>query len=231
MRIYGAARSRWRKKVRCFLGRGLRVRSRVSPRECGGRRCPLENDPEGDGVDLHALGLGCRAPGPDREKRYLPHGTVKDLWRTFCTRHSAVACTRRHFNNIFKRDWQDCLRFRQRGQHAECATCVHHKIVLRQLQHDAIGRAREASRWEAHKMAERADRRVYWSIRAEARVSAQYTRPGAIPGVISMIIDGMDQGKFAVPPVPLLRSQKTSKECNGPGCTSTWPCAMAMKSS
>ena len=28
---------------------------------------PLGNDPEGDGVDLHALGLGCRAPGPGRE--------------------------------------------------------------------------------------------------------------------------------------------------------------------
>ena len=52
---------------------------------------PLGNDPEGDGVDLHALGLGCRAPGPGREKRYLPPGTVKDLWRTFCTRHSFVA--------------------------------------------------------------------------------------------------------------------------------------------
>ena len=132
---------------------------------------------------------------------------MKDLWRTFCTRHSAVACTRQHFNRIFKKDWQDCLRFRQRGQHAECATCVHHKIVLRQLQHDAIGRAREASRWEEHKMAERADRRVYWSIRAEARVSAQYTRPGAIPGVISMIIDGMDQGKFAVPRFPFTKSK------------------------
>ena len=56
-------------------------------------------------------------------------------------------------------------------------------------------------------MAERADRRVYWSIRAEARVSAQYTRPGAIPGVISMIIDGMDQGKFAVPRFPFTKSK------------------------
>ena len=68
-----------------LLGRGLRDRSRVSPRECGGRRCPLENDPEGDGVDLHALGLGCRAPGPDRE-----NGTSSWYCEGFCGVPSAL---------------------------------------------------------------------------------------------------------------------------------------------
>ena len=89
-----------------------------------------------------------------------------------------------------------------RSQHAECTTCAHHKIVLRTLQNGASKCARESSRWEAHKAAERADRHVYWAIRAEARVCAQCSRPGVIPGVISLIIDGMDQGKFAVPRFP-----------------------------
>ena len=73
-----------------LLGRGLRDRSRVSPRECGGRRCPLENDPEGDGVDLHALGLGCRAPGPGRETTVPPSWYCEGLVAYLL--HSAFGC-------------------------------------------------------------------------------------------------------------------------------------------
>ena len=127
---------------------------------------------------------------------------MRDVWRAFRRQYAAVACSYMHFTRIWRKYWQDCLTFRVRSQHAECTTCAHHKIALRTLQNDASKCAREASRCEAHKAAERADRHVYWAIRAEARVCAQCSRPGVIPGVISLIIDGMDQGKFAVPRFP-----------------------------
>ena len=43
-------------------------------------------DPDGAGLDLHAEGLGCRAPGPGKEKRYLPPGSMKKHWRHFRAR-------------------------------------------------------------------------------------------------------------------------------------------------
>ena len=96
-----------------------------------------KNDPEGDGVDLRALGLGCRAPGPGRERRYLPPGTVRDVWRAFRRQYAAVACSYMHFTRIWRKGWRDCLTCRVRSQHAECTTCAHHKIVLRTLQNYA----------------------------------------------------------------------------------------------
>ena len=158
---------------------------------------PWERDPEGTGIDLHAEGLGCRAPDA-REKRYLPPGSMKEHWRHFCEIYPAVCCSYFHFTRVWKADWAHCLAFRTIGQHAECATCMRHKIVIRALAGDSVARARAASHFQEHKDAERRDRRVYWGIRSEARRTAD---------VLSLINDGADQGKFACPRYPYALSK------------------------
>ena len=123
---------------------------------------------------------------------------MKEHWRHFCEMYPTVCCSYVHFTRVWKADWAHCLTFRTVGQHAECATCMCHKIVIRALAGDSVARARAASHFQEHKEAERRDRRVYWAIRSEARRT---------PDVLSLIIDGADQGKFACPRHPYTQSK------------------------
>lgn len=52
--------------------------------------------------------------------------------------------------------------------------------------------------FEAHKQAQYRDRRVYWQVRAEAALS---------PRTVCLILDGMDQGKFAYPRATAMSSK------------------------
>ncbi len=73
-----------------------------------------------------------------------------------------------------------------------------HKLVLREISNDSVRWARQMNILNKHKIDQRRDRQVYWAIRAEARI---------YPFVISLIIDGMDQGQFAYPRHPFTKSK------------------------
>ncbi len=184
-------------EVMSFLEDLYETEAEYLPEELESVDAPWEEHRSGDGLDLPAEGLGCRAPSAGRELRRLPPGSVKEVWRQFCQAYPAVPCTYQWFRQIWKVEWAHCLKFRTIGQHAQCATCMCHKIVLRRLQGDAVAYAREASVFKEHKEAQYRDRRVYWAIRAEARRLHVHE-----VDTISLIIDGVDQGKFAYPRHP-----------------------------
>ena len=79
-----------------------------------------------------------------------------------------------------------------------CATCVSHKLAMRALGGDLVRRRRQMELWDEHRKAQYCDRRVYWAVRAEAKLS---------PLVICIICDGMDQAEFAYPRSDSMKSK------------------------
>ena len=73
-----------------FLEELYATETEALPEHIEGVDATWKRDPDGDGLDLHAEGMGCRAPGPGREKRYLPPGSVRDYWRQFCEAYPAA---------------------------------------------------------------------------------------------------------------------------------------------
>ena len=71
------------------------------PEDVEGVDAPWKRDPDGDAIDLQAEGIGCRAPGPDRERRYLPPGSIRQTWHQLCEAYPAVKCSQRHFTRIW----------------------------------------------------------------------------------------------------------------------------------
>ena len=102
------------------------------------------------------------------------------------------------FWKTWRDDWSNKLRFRGRQQHALCSTCVSHKLLIKQLSNDLLKRNRQVQLYEEHKNAQYRDRRVYWSVRAEAML---------VPLTVCIILDGMDQGRFCCPRSEIMKSK------------------------
>ena len=132
------------------------------------------------------------------ETRWLPPGTIYDYWLSYNTLYHESKCSFRHFWKTWRDDWSNKLRFRGRQQHALCSTCVSHKLLIKQLSNDLLKRNRQVQLYEEHDNAQYMDRRVYWSVRAEAML---------VPLTVCIILDGMDQGKFCCPRSEIMKSK------------------------
>jgi hypothetical protein len=73
--------------------------------------------------------------------------------------------------------------------------CVKHRLLLRELAGDAAGRLKQRLLYDRHLAPQYRDREAYWLFRASARVKQR---------VLCIILDGMDQAKFAWPRAPFL---------------------------
>ena len=132
-----------------------------------------------------------------QEVRYLPPGVMRDYWSQMQSIDSSVSFT------TFWRTWKiefPHLRFRAVSSHAQCSTCVHHRVLLRELAPYLYARRRQAELFHSHLMAQYRDRQVYWSLRGSSRLR--------VLGHLCVIQDGMDQVKFCFPRTPLARSKE-----------------------
>jgi len=136
--------------------------------------------------------------GLRHELRWLPPGTIHQYWQLYNQVVPEQKATFRYFWWIWKAEFTHKLRFRCRQQHALCATCVSHKLVIRQLGDDLIKRQRQVELLDAHRQEQYKDRRVYWAVRAEALLH---------PLTVVIIIDGMDQAKWCFPRSPAMKSK------------------------
>ena len=143
--------------------------------------------------DSYATGM---IGGPSDELRYLPPGTLYDLWRQYlltagqtCSWHTFHACWKKHFSKK--------LAFRDKYMFSICPVCVQHKLLIRHLSSDLNGRVRQRALFDRHLASQLKDRQCYWSMRASSRLHLK---------TISIIIDGMDQGKYATPRSKLFES-------------------------
>lgn len=128
-------------------------------------------------------------PNLDLEVRYLPPGTIFDLWRQYLAT-SGQQCSWQCFYSCFKNDFAKKLSFRDKYLFSVCPVCVQHKLLIKNLSADINSRVRQRALYDRHLAAQLMDRKCYWAMRASSRLQSKS---------ICCIIDGMDQGKYATP--------------------------------
>lgn len=92
------------------------------------------------------------------------------------------------------------MTFRPVSQHHECATCIRHRAMVRALSGHSNARAAQQRLFYDHLRQQHLDRICYWTMRAESR-------DRSMPSV-TVVTDGMDQAKFALPRHEAMRSKE-----------------------
>ncbi|CAE7208404.1 cofG [Symbiodinium sp. KB8] len=145
----------------------------------------------------------------NQEVRFLPPGNMKDYWLQLNASRDATATASTTTKPIsFSQFWRVwCgefvhLKFRQQSSHAQCAECIKHKLLIRELSHHLVARQEQVRRYTEHLRSQYYDRVQYWNLRGLSRM-----RSGAH---ISCIIDSMDQSKTLLPRSDLCRAKDLS---------------------
>lgn len=87
------------------------------------------------------------------------------------------------------------LQFRDRGQHAQCSTCVRHRAMIKGLGNHLAARREQLRLFHLHLRSQYLDRMLYWEARGISRQRGHS---------VTIICDGMDQSKFELPRHPLM---------------------------
>ncbi|CAK9114864.1 Uncharacterized protein SCF082_LOCUS53189 [Durusdinium trenchii] len=90
------------------------------------------------------------------------------------------------------------LLFRTKRQHLECSVCQRHRLLIKGFSNNMLARKQQTSYYEKHLRDQWRDRCTYWEIRSQSRL-----RWGP-RGTLALIVDGMDQAKFAYPRSPVM---------------------------
>ena len=137
-----------------------------------------------------------------KEIRYLPPGVMRDHWEAM---KAAEGCCGISFKTFWATWHQEFahLRFRPTTSHAACATCLHHKLVIRELSNHIAARQKQTDLLAEHLMAQYRDRVSYWAVRGESRLGCS----GGSGGTLCCILNGMDQAKFSWPRSSLLNAK------------------------
>ena len=156
-----------------------------------------EHDSEAEQSNVVLLeGDSKPAAKPTALNRYLPPGSVYDEWKQYLALGN-VRCGFELFLNVWKTHFPTLL-FRGKRQHAMCATCVRHKLLLSCMPH-AAARHRQRLLYDRHLADQFRDRQVYWRSRAESRTQSS---------TLCIIIDSIDQAKFAWPRGRMFKSKQ-----------------------
>jgi hypothetical protein len=173
----------------------------ILPEEVDDDEATLVNDPAAVGDDPWAIVHVSMqdATGPlCEQKRFLPPGSIHDLWHQFMTQ-IGEKCGWRQFYEEYTENWKDIMPFRRSRQHAICSTCVKYKILIRNLAHDLLSRDRQTRVYFKHLDNQHADRKILWSWRSISRQKRNE---------ILIEIDAVDQSKFAWPRHPFMKSKE-----------------------
>ena len=126
------------------------------------------------------------------EVKFLPPGNMKDYWEQMVAAETASNLPPVPFTT-FWRTWYEefnFMKFRTSSSHAACGACLRHKMLLKELSGFVAARAEQARHYSAHLRNQYQDRVCYWECRASSRMRLTHA---------CLILDGMDQGKFAYP--------------------------------
>ena len=127
-------------------------------------------------------------------KRYLPPGSIFELWRQFCD--MGWKCGYRAFREEFHTF--GLLKFRTKRQHSICATCVQYKLLIKMFSGDVLKRQQQTKLYHQHLDAQYADREIGRDLEAASETHRD---------VIVISIDAVDQAKFAWPRSPAMKSK------------------------
>ena len=87
--------------------------------------------------------------------------------------------------------------FRTGFMHGVCPVCTKHKLLLKELVHNFQARNKQRLLYDKHLRNQYEDRKWYWFLKAQSRLH--------VP-LICIILDGMDQAKFAWPRAPFIHT-------------------------
>ena len=100
-------------------------------------------------------------------------------------------------NDVYKRRWQDILRFRQQSLFTTCEVC---SVLKQQLGDKGLGlesKVEVLQQYRFHLHSQYRDRTTLWQLQSHSTDSES--------GVLFISTDGLDQAKFALPRHPDLR--------------------------
>ena len=96
---------------------------------------------------------------------------------------------------VWEEDFANKLHVRGTSQHKRCSECVKHQLIMKKLSDNQNALEQQAQLWGAHMDRQFEDRRCYWELRAQSRLGQSADGRA----VISIILDGMDHAKWALP--------------------------------
>ena len=96
---------------------------------------------------------------------------------------------------VWEEDFSQKLRIRAPSAHGKCATCARHKEIIRKLGSNEKARLAQSALWSEHLNRQFADRRIYLNNRALSRMGSDSQGNK----VLTIIVDGMDHSKWALP--------------------------------
>ncbi|CAE7278860.1 unnamed protein product [Symbiodinium sp. CCMP2592] len=131
-------------------------------------------------------------------KKYLPPGSIYDEYKQYLALGNEK-CSFSTFIQVWQTHFAGILGFRGKRQHAMCATCTRHKLLLSCMPH-AAARTRQRLLFERHLADQYRDRMIYWKTRGDSRALGSST--------LSIIMDSVDQAKFAWPRSKVFRSKQ-----------------------
>jgi hypothetical protein len=129
----------------------------------------------------------------DKVNIRLPYSTKQDVfssYRSFCEAKNQIPVSQGHFNRLWRANFPKVKLAKMKGTFAMCGTCADYDGKIK----SAVTAAQKEKIWlkkEAHLEKQSHQRIQYYKIRQLA-----VSQPGQ---VISLIIDGMDQGKTSLP--------------------------------
>ena len=128
--------------------------------------------------------------------RYLPPGNVLELYTQMCATSSA---RRRPSYTTFMRVWKDferCLRFRQKGEFAECDQCSELKAAIKKAKKSTAQEVLDAT----HTL-----KQHYLDVAKSRDLETQLRND---PSTLVIVMDGMDQSHWAIPRLPGFKGPK-----------------------
>lgn len=129
-----------------------------------------------------------------QEERFLPPGHIRDFWEQMKVSEELGANEKHVAFSTFWRVWHQefpFLRFRSSSSHGQCGTCLRHKLIIRGLAGHLNARQQQINLYVEHLRSQYNDRLCYWQLRGSSRLRSPFD--------VLLIIDGMDQAKFAYP--------------------------------
>ena len=98
----------------------------------------MEDIDNSDPLRVVSVKAGHTAHPAGVDTRWLPPGSPFEYWQQYRSAFKDFKCSFRYVLCVWKSDWAQLLKFCAHGQHAICADCVKHKLVIRQLAGDAV---------------------------------------------------------------------------------------------
>ncbi|CAK9080151.1 FO synthase subunit 1, partial [Durusdinium trenchii] len=135
------------------------------------------------------------------EDRYLPPGQMRDYWEQFKAAEGSDSGKVPVFSTFWRAWLQEFsfLKFRAQSSHSMCSTCVRHRFLIREMSGHLRAREEQQSLYTLHLRKQYFDRVCYWELRGLSRLRS-------FDAVL--ILDGMDQAKFAYPRSDFFRTKE-----------------------